>query len=422
MSGINRRQFLAGSIATMAASGLPWARTFAQAQAGQPERNLVVVFVSGGWDVTASIDPKPGLTTVDAPPGQVGLFKNIPVLTGDDRPLVADFFTRWADVTAVINGIEVRSIAHEECTKRILTGTNDASRPDIGAIAASTLGANLPVPYMVLGDNAFTGPYGGLTGRAGTSGQFITLLHPDAAYSRQFGGPSPFAPESSEAALIKSYVTERALEHKASVGAGSGGEGARLDDFLRSLSNRDKIKPLLSSVDGFSSQLEFLPQIDLAVKVLKEGLSRATLIQHPGSWDTHADNDARQITLIQDLYGGLNTLLQRLEEEGLFESTVVVVTSEMSRTPKLNDALGKDHWPITSALVIGADVQGGQVFGGTDDDQNALPTSLQTGKPGEGAEQKISSSNFAAGVLDLVGVDVETHLPDVAALGGFYKG
>ncbi|MEL6181947.1 MAG: DUF1501 domain-containing protein, partial [Myxococcota bacterium] len=110
---------------------------------------------------------------------------------------------------------------------------------------------------------------------------------------------------------------------------------------------------------------------------------------------------------------------ERLMREGLFESTTVVVVSEMSRTPKLNSQNGKDHWPVTSAMVLGSQVRGGQVYGGTDVYQNSVPTNLLTGKADDSVSTTITSAGFASGVLTLMGVDPEPYFPGVEPLRGF---
>lgn len=423
MSGINRRQLLAGGLAAMASAALPWWQRLALAQDGPRERNLLMVFVAGGWDVTASVDPKPGLTTIDSPPGDVRLFRNTPVLVGDDRPAVAQFFESWGDSCAVVNGIEVRSIAHEECTKRILTGSSRDAQPDIGAITGAERGASLAVPYMILGNTAFAGAFGGATGRAGVVGQLTTLLDPNYTYSAFFGRNTPrFKPTGGEADLIRRRLIRRAEGHRAAAAAESLNK-RRLEDFIASLERRDLLRPLLDTEnEDLAFQLEFAPQVDLALRLFKDGLSRAVLIEHSGQWDSHANNNALQLPLHQDLYGNLNALMERLVREDLFESTVVVVMSEMARTPKLNGERGKDHWPVTSALVIGSDIRGGQVYGGTDAFQNSVKVNLATGKPDETARGGVTAASFASGVLTLMGVDTQPYFPGVDPLRGFLPG
>jgi uncharacterized protein (DUF1501 family) len=87
----------------------------------------------------------------------------------------------------------------------------------------------------------------------------------------------------------------------------------------------------------------------------------------------------------------------------------------LGRTPLLNDQAGKDHWPVTSALVVGTEVAGGSVIGGTDEGLGGRNVDLQTGAP-DAEGTPLRHTNFAAGVLDLVGVDSELYLPTATPL------
>ena len=64
----------------------------------------------------------------------------------------------------------------------------------------------------------------------------------------------------------------------------------------------------------------------------------------------------------------IGTLVDDLKAEGLFEETLIVLTTEFGRTPKINARAGRDHYPRAfSGMLAGGGVQGGQVFGKTDD-------------------------------------------------------
>ena len=171
--------------------------------------------------------------------------------------------------------------------------------------------------------------------------------------------------------------------------------------------------------DGFgerSFQLELDSQLDLAVRFLKEGISRAVLVEDGTEWDTHYENHARQAPALQQLYTTLHRFMDALDREGLLENTVVAVISEMSRTPKLNENAGKDHWPVTSALLLGSSVRGGSIVGATNEIGESTRVRLADGQPDEGG-QTITSANFVAGVLGALGVE---HLAEVDPLGGIF--
>ena len=90
---------------------------------------------------------------------------------------------------------------------------------------------------------------------------------------------------------------------------------------------------------------------------------------HANSWDTHSANDqGHRDRLAPPLDRTLSVLLEDLEERGLLDSTVVLAMGEFGRTPELNPALGRDHWPNCWSLALGGGgIRGGQVVGASDE-------------------------------------------------------
>ena len=89
------------------------------------------------------------------------------------------------------------------------------------------------------------------------------------------------------------------------------------------------------------------------------------------NWDTHVENFRALKTLqLPALDQALSSLLLDLEERGLLETTLVVVASDMGRTPKVGDPLsstGRNHWNYCqTALLAGGGIQGGQIYGASD--------------------------------------------------------
>jgi uncharacterized protein (DUF1501 family) len=184
-----------------------------------------------------------------------------------------------------------------------------------------------------------------------------------------------------------------------------------MDAFVKSLDRAGMLRDFAAKNGGFGMQA-YTPdigvQIGVGTSALQQQLSFAVMMETQ-NWDTHADN-AKQGSLADSLYAGLLSLGQKLEALGLLDDTVILVFSEMGRTPKLNSAAGKDHWPVTSALVFGAGVAGGKVFGATDDQLGARSIDLATGAVDPGGVQ-LQTGNLIAGVLELVGVDPSSYLP-----------
>jgi uncharacterized protein (DUF1501 family) len=64
----------------------------------------------------------------------------------------------------------------------------------------------------------------------------------------------------------------------------------------------------------------------------------------------------------------MGTLLEDLEQRGLLASTLVVLATEFGRTPRINENAGRDHHPgVFSCVLAGAGVQGGAVYGQSDE-------------------------------------------------------
>jgi hypothetical protein len=418
----SRRSFLTAGAAAAVGLGLPAAFGARRALAAPSPRHLVTVMASGGWDTTYALDPKPGIATVDSPTdGDVTMFGDLPVYTADTRPAVAGFFEKYGALTAIVNGVQVRAINHPDCSKRILTGTQSEANPDMGSIAAYELGRDRPAPYFVLGPSAVSGPFASIAARAGSANQIRTLLTPAAALPKagDFLGSQRFAPDAVEASLLKGFVQARAQRARELNGK-LGYNADRYDDFLSSLERRDVLRGFS---DGFGDDLTFTLDIREQIKLGMEAIQRGVcwsvhLEQTFASWDTHSDN-ARQGEMHQDLFDALTVLGDDLAArpgsaagKTLLDETVVVVLSEMGRTPKLNGQLGKDHWPVTSAMIFGAGVRGGHTFGATDAELQAANIDLATGALADDGKQLVYG-NLAAGILGLVGVDASPYLPEL---------
>lgn len=421
---ISRRTALKASAAAAACVALPSVlhRASAQTAPAAAASKLVIVLASGGWDQTYVLDPKLGASGVDAAEGTIQQFGDIPILVHPSRPAVTRFFTRYAERVTVLNGVQTRSFVHPDCMKRVLTGSPSETTPDMGAITAFERGRELPVPYLALGGQARSGPFAAVTGRTGTTNQLAALVDDAAAYP----GPSgPFIPEvglsptEDERALVRSYLDASTARLAATRGQ-TGYNKKRVEDFAASLDRAERLRAFArdNGAGDRDYTLDLDVQIPLAVRALEQGLSCAALMQ-TNDWDTHQDN-ARQSMKFEGMFGALELLVDALEQRALLDDTLVLVLSEMGRTPKLNADNGKDHWPVTSAMLLGAGVRGGQVLGGTGEGLEALPLDLATGLPQPGGEQ-LQAGHLVAGVLDTLGIDSSAYLPEAQPFRAFRR-
>jgi hypothetical protein len=86
------------------------------------------------------------------------------------------------------------------------------------------------------------------------------------------------------------------------------------------------------------------------------------------SWDTHRRNFINlKANLFPYFDRSVSALLDDLTGSGLLRETLVIVTGEFGRTPRINPQAGRDHWgPVMSLLLAGGGVQGGTVVGASD--------------------------------------------------------
>jgi hypothetical protein len=86
------------------------------------------------------------------------------------------------------------------------------------------------------------------------------------------------------------------------------------------------------------------------------------------NWDSHSDNFPRhRDVLLPPVDRGFSALVEDLDARGLLESTLVVALGEFGRTPRINGAGGRDHWPDCFSVVLaGGGVKGGSIHGSSD--------------------------------------------------------
>jgi hypothetical protein len=95
-----------------------------------------------------------------------------------------------------------------------------------------------------------------------------------------------------------------------------------------------------------------------------------------GSWDTHGKHFSQmKESLCPTFDQAFSALVSDLDQRGLLERTLVLATAEFGRTPKVNSAAGRDHWPwVYSVALAGGGAVSGVVYGSSDK-VAAYPTS-----------------------------------------------
>jgi len=146
-----------------------------------------------------------------------------------------------------------------------------------------------------------------------------------------------------------------------------------------------------------------LGQSCLMARRLVESGVRCVTVEHT-NWDTHDGNFATlKNTLLPQMDPGVATLVRDLSDRGMLEKTLVVVSGEFGRTPRINKNAGRDHWgPSFTVMLAGGGVKGGRVIGASDE---------RAEKP---ADQPHGPEDLFATVCHLMGLDPEEefHTPE----------
>jgi hypothetical protein len=142
-----------------------------------------------------------------------------------------------------------------------------------------------------------------------------------------------------------------------------------------------------------------LGQCCLLARRLVEAGCRFVSIEH-GHWDTHRENTrSLRDLLAPSLDKALAALVADLNQRGMLDSTLVVLTTEFGRTPRINSMAGRDHWPQAFSIVMaGGGVRRGIVLGATDRIGAAV------------TDRPITPGDMAATILHGIGIDPATTL------------
>ncbi|MDP6443456.1 MAG: DUF1501 domain-containing protein [Pirellulaceae bacterium] len=131
----------------------------------------------------------------------------------------------------------------------------------------------------------------------------------------------------------------------------------------------------------------------LGVRLLEFGVPFVTVTNQ--GWDTHLDNFTGHKRLLAPLDAGLTAAVNVLREKGLLERTLVVVMGEFGRTPKINQNVGRDHFPRANwCLFAGGGSTPGALIGGTNAAGDAADDATD-----------IHPDDVAATILNAVGID-----------------
>jgi hypothetical protein len=327
----------------------------------EPAQSVILLWLAGGPSQLETFDPKPG-TSIAA--------GTRAIRTAGKGVQLAEGFERLADVMADVS--LVRSLVskegdHERGTYLMKTGYRPdptVEHPSIGAVCCHELpagGTSIPRHVSIL------------PGQWPARGGFLGGAF-DAFQTGDPAGPLPdvsaFVPEARDGRRVGDLdVVERAFAR---------GRTRRVEATLhretlaraRRMMTSEQLKAFDVREEPAAVRTMYgdtpFGRACLAARRLTEVGVRCVEVTLDG-WDSHVNNHAIHRERVKDLDPALSALVRDLRDRGRLDRTVVLCGGEFGRTPKVNLAGGRDHWPKGYSLALaGGGIVGGRVIGETD--------------------------------------------------------
>ncbi len=330
--------------------------------------SIIHIFLPGGMAQHESWDPKPF-----AAPDYRGPFSPVKGVTGE---YVGEKFVNIAkimDKISIIRSVTHGEAAHERGTHNMLTGYRPSPAikfPSFGSIISHEQGSrnNLP-PYVAI-PSLFAPEQG--------SGYMSTAYGPFALGS----DPADKGFTVRDLAAPKDVDNKRFNRRRNLL--------ATVDEHFRTIEKSDAMNAMDSFYDAayklissdrareafnLSAETDKLRdeygrnaagQRFLLARRLVEAGTRMVSVNY-GGWDHHSnikgafENQAPQFDV------AFARLIKDLDERGMLDTTLVLVSSEFGRTPKINATNGRDHYPrVFSVAMAGGGVKKGFIYGKSD--------------------------------------------------------
>ncbi len=335
---------------------------------GIPERigaakHVIYLYMSGGMTHLDTFDTKPGhenqgeTKTIDTNVDDIKISSLLPSLA------------KQADKLAIIRSLTSTAGAHDQGNYLMHTSYDQRAtirHPGIGAWALKFKGRmnpNLPGSVYVGGDSRING-----------GGGF---------FEPQF---EPLAINDPEAGLKNSKLrgmNQETFDNRLSLANEFDAEFHQrynvkevraytqmYDDAVRIMQSRDLAAFDLSQEDSITRERygdNAFGQGCLLARRLIENDVRAVEVSY-GGWDMHNNVFIAAPEKAGVLDQAMGALLSDLEKRGKLEDTLIVLTTEFGRTPRINQNAGRDHYPKAfSSVLAGGGIKGGIAYGKTDE-------------------------------------------------------
>ena len=332
-------------------------------------KGIIHIFLPGGIAHQESFDPKPyAPAEYRGPFGAINT--KIPgVQFGEKLPELA----QMADKMTIIRSMSHGEAAHERGTHNMFTGYRPSPAleyPSYGSVISHEMGSknNLPpyvcvpsVPNEFAGSGYLSSAYGPFAlGSDPANGNFQVrdLNLPKGCDEFRF---------SRRRSLLETVDSHfRAMEKSDAIDA--------MDAFYQhayKLISSEKAREafnLKAEPDALKDEYgrnEAGQRMLLARRLIEAGTRFVSLTV--GGWDHHDNIKGAFEGQMPRVDKAIATLIRDLERRGMLESTLVMVTTEFGRTPKINPTGGRDHWPsVFSVMMAGGGFKQGYVHGSSD--------------------------------------------------------
>jgi uncharacterized protein (DUF1501 family) len=363
--------------------------------------SVIHIFLPGGIAHQETFDPKPYAPVEYR--GELGTVKT--KLEGEVFSETLPRTAQVADKITVIRSMTHGEAAHERGTHNMFTGYRPSPAlqyPSIGSVVAHEYGPrnNLP-PYVCV--PSIPNVYAGTGYLSSAYSPFSLGGDPADGRFRVQDLNLPGGIDDSRFATRRS-VLEAVNDHFAKAEKSDG--LTAMDTFY------ERAYSLLSSPqarEAFNINAEPAALRDaygrnpagqrmlMAKRLVKAGV-RLVALQY-GGWDMHTGIAGGMRGQMPALDQAFSTLITDLERDGLLDRTLVMVSSEFGRTPKINKDAGRDHWPkVFSVVLAGGGIKKGYIHGAS----NATAS--------EPEREPIGPEDLATTVYHLLGIVADKEL------------
>lgn len=423
--GMRRRDFL--SVGALSAVGLSLPQYFAAKAMGNvasdhDERSCILIFNLGAPSQMDTFDMKP-----DAPAEIRGPFK--PISTASPEIQISEILPKHAAVadrfSLVRSCYHTSAAVHDAGWQMLQTGRKFAGgveTPHVGAVVSYLRGRRGDLPAHVLlpepmgrgGANLPNGQAGGFLGKS--HDPFALMADPSKP---NFKVPDLLLPPEIGAVRLERRKRLREIVDQKIRLFEECADARLLDDnftsayrLMTSPKARDAfdLSKEKTSVRERYGMSRFGQCCLLACRLIEAGVRFVTIntfltVFDEVTWDIHGSKPFTSIEGMKNIVAPLydqaySALIEDLTQRGMLDNTMVANLAEFGRTPKVNPAGGRDHWPQCFTVgFAGGGVQGGRVIGASDPN-GAVP-----------ADRPVQPPDLLATIFHSLGLDPHSYLP-----------